>query len=494
MAVCIPTYMLAAGMIAVGMTWLEAVVTVLLGNLIVLVPMIANGHGGTKYGVPFPVLARASFGTVGAHVPAIARAIVACGWFGIQTWIGGAAIYSILVTLDWITPATEANILPFLGISSGQFLCFLMFWLLHVAIVVTGIESIKWFEVYAAPFLIACGIALLIWAFVAVDDTAALFTTSTPRPDGVSFWSIFFPQLTAMVGFWATLSLNIPDFTRYCRSQKDQAAGQLIGLPSTMTLFSFVGIIVTGATVVLYGQAIWDPVELVARMGSSWIVVLSMVALLIATLSTNLAANVVSPANGFSNLAPRWISFRTGALMTAAIGILIMPWRLMTDLSDYIFVWLIGYSALLGPIAGIMLCDYFVIRRTELDVEAFVKKVAWAHFVTDPVHVGPHQAVEAFLRPGVVLVIDEISHLIGVVAVINQRKGPVDRPHIGIAIRDHAAVFEAQALEIGILVLAPGIADGERTGIHDQHRLRRVGTLALKERRQINAFDPIGNG
>ncbi|HJO15856.1 MAG TPA: NCS1 family nucleobase:cation symporter-1, partial [Phycisphaerales bacterium] len=344
--------------------------TVLLGNLIVLVPMIANGHGGTKYGVPFPVLARASFGTVGAHVPAIARAIVACGWFGIQTWIGGAAIYSILVTLDWITPATEANILPFLGISSGQFLCFLMFWLLHVAIVVTGIESIKWFEVYAAPFLIACGIALLIWAFVAVDDTAALFTTSTPRPDGVSFWSIFFPQLTAMVGFWATLSLNIPDFTRYCRSQKDQAAGQLIGLPSTMTLFSFVGIIVTGATVVLYGQAIWDPVELVARMGSSWIVVLSMVALLIATLSTNLAANVVSPANGFSNLAPRWISFRTGALMTAAIGILIMPWRLMTDLSDYIFVWLIGYSALLGPIAGIMLCDYFVIRRTELDVEA----------------------------------------------------------------------------------------------------------------------------
>ena len=370
MAVCIPTYMLAAGMIAMGMTWLEAVVTVLLGNLIVLAPMIANGHGGTKYGVPFPVLARASFGTVGAHVPAIARAIVACGWFGIQTWIGGAAIYSILVTLDWITPATEANILPFLGISFGQFLCFLMFWLLHVAIVVTGIESIKWFEVYAAPFLIACGIALLIWAFVAVDDTAALFTTSTPRPDGVSFWSIFFPQLTAMVGFWATLSLNIPDFTRYCRSQKDQAAGQLIGLPSTMTLFSFVGIIVTGATVVLYGEAIWDPVELVMRMGSSWIVVLSMVALLIATLSTNLAANVVSPANGFSNLAPRWISFRTGALMTAAIGMLIMPWRLMTDLSDYIFVWLIGYSALLGPIAGIMLCDYFVIRRTELDAEA----------------------------------------------------------------------------------------------------------------------------
>ena len=370
MAVCIPTYMLAATMIAAGMTWWQAVLTVLLGNLIVLGPMVANGHGGTKYGVPFPVLARASFGTVGAHVPSIARAIVACGWFGIQTWIGGAAIYSILGALGWITPATEADFLPFLGISIGQFLCFIAFWLVHVVIVLTGIESIKWLEAYAAPFLIACGIGLLIWAFVAVEDTSMLFTSSSSRPDGVSFWTIFFPALTAMVGFWATLSLNIPDFTRYCRSQADQAAGQLMGLPSTMTLFSFVGIMVTGATVVLYGEAIWDPVKLVARMGSTWVVVLSMLALLIATLSTNLAANVVSPANGFSNLAPRWISFRTGAMATAVIGILIMPWRLMTDLSDYIFVWLIGYSALLGPIAGIMLCDYFLIRKTELNAEA----------------------------------------------------------------------------------------------------------------------------
>jgi NCS1 family nucleobase:cation symporter-1 len=332
--------------------------------------MIANGHGGTKYGVPFPVLARASFGTVGAHIPSIARAIVACGWFGIQTWIGGAAIYSILGALGWIAPATEGDILPFLGISIGQFLCFFAFWILHVVIVLTGIESIKWVEAYAAPFLIACGVALLVWAFVAVDDTAALFASDAPREGGKSFWTIFFPQLTAMVGFWATLSLNIPDFTRYCRSQQDQAAGQLMGLPSTMTLFSFVGIIVTGATVVLFGEAIWDPVLLVSRMGSPLVVVISMIALLIATLSTNLAANVVSPANGFSNLCPSAIGFREGAMITAVIGILIMPWRLMTDLSDYIFVWLIGYSALLGPIAGIMLCDYFVVRKTELNADA----------------------------------------------------------------------------------------------------------------------------
>ena len=332
--------------------------------------MIANGHGGTKYGVPFPVLARASFGTTGAHIPALARAVVACGWFGIQTWIGGAAIYSICAAVGWITPAVEADVLPFLGISLGQFLCFLAFWLIHVVIVLAGIDSIKWVEAWAAPFLIACGVALFFWALFAVDDISALFERSSHPPEGVSFWSIFFPQLTAMVGFWATLSLNIPDFTRYCRSQRDQAMGQLMGLPSTMTLFSFVGIIVTGATVVLYGEAIWDPVALVSRMGSPTVVVISMIALLIATLSTNLAANVVSPANGFSNLLPTRIGFRGGAMITAVIGIIIMPWRLMTDLSDYIFVWLIGYSALLGPIAGIMLCDYFILRKTELDVDA----------------------------------------------------------------------------------------------------------------------------
>ncbi len=370
MAVCIPTYMLAAGMIEKGMAWWQALLTVMLGNLIVLVPMVLNGHGGTKYGIPFPVLARASFGTSGAHVPAVARSLVACGWFGIQTWIGGAAIYAILSTLGWISEDPEAARIGFLGISAWQFACFLAFWALHVAIIMCGITSIKWLESWAAPFLIASGVALLIWAIVKVDDPGKLFKSQSSFTSAGQFWSVFSVQLTAMVGFWATLSLNIPDFTRYTRSQRDQIVGQVAGLPATMTLFCFIGIIVTGATVVIFGEAIWDPVELVKRMGSPTVVVVSMLALLLATLSTNLAANVVSPANGFSNLAPRRIGFRLGGLITCVIGIAIMPWRLMEDLGAYIFTWLIGYSALLGPIAGIMICDYFLIRRTRLDVDA----------------------------------------------------------------------------------------------------------------------------
>jgi NCS1 family nucleobase:cation symporter-1 len=368
MSVCIPTYTLAANMIDKGMSWWQAVLTVMLGNVIVLVPMVLNGHGGTKYGVPFPVLARASFGTSGAHVAAIARALVACGWFGIQTWIGGWAIYQILGALGWIDVAADQQ--RVLGVTGIQFLCFLAFWALNLVVILRGINSIKLLESWAAPFLLVMGVALLVWAIMKVESPGALFAQQSRFETRGEFWKVFFPQLTAMVGFWATLSLNIPDFTRYCRSQRDQALGQLLGLPTTMTLFCFVGVVVTAATVLIYGEAIWDPVTLVARLGTTPVVVIALVVLTVATLSTNLAANVVSPANGFSNAWPRRISFRTGGIITCVIGVVMMPWYLYNDLGAYIFTWLIGYSALLGPIAGIMLCDYFLLRRTRLDAAA----------------------------------------------------------------------------------------------------------------------------
>lgn len=370
MAVCIPTYMLAASMIGAGMRWWQAVLTVMLGNCIVLVPMVLNAHGGTKYGIPFPVLARASFGTTGAHIPAVARALVACGWFGIQTWIGGAAIYSIATVLGWITEDPEASRLAFIGISPWQLVCFAIFWAVHLAIILKGINSIKWLEAWAAPFLIVSGLALLAWAVLRVDNMGDLFQNESGFKTRGDFWKAFFPSLTAMVGFWATLSLNIPDFSRYCKAQRDQALGQLLGLPTTMTLFCFIGIVVTGATVPIFGEAITDPIELVSRLGSKPVVVVSLFAVLLATLSTNLAANVVSPANGFANLAPSRVSFRTGAIATCVIGVIIMPWRLYNDLGGFIFTWLIGYSALLGPIAGIIIADYFILRRTRLDVGA----------------------------------------------------------------------------------------------------------------------------
>jgi len=368
MAVCIPTYMLAAGLIQQGMNWSQALFVIFLGNLIVLVPMTLNAHPGTKYGIPFPVLLRASFGPWGSNIPALMRGIVACGWFGIQTWVGGAAIYATTAVIFGFD-ASERIPLPILGISAGEFACFMIFWAVNVYFILRGMDSIKWLEALSAPFLLLVGLVLVWWAWGAANGFGPIFSQPSRLGTDGAFWPIFGAGLTAMVGYWATLSLNIPDFSRYARDQRAQITGQAIGLPATMTLYSFVGIIVTSATIVIFGEALWDPVKLIARVGNPLISAIALVVLAVATLSTNIAANVVSPANDFSNLNPRRISFRTGGLITAFLGILMFPWKLYEDPSGYIFAWLIGYSALLGPIAGIMIADYFVYRRQHLDVD-----------------------------------------------------------------------------------------------------------------------------
>jgi NCS1 family nucleobase:cation symporter-1 len=362
MSVCIPTYMLASGLIAGGMSWWQAIGTILLGNLIVLVPMLLNAHAGTKYGIPFPVFVRASFGVRGANVPAVLRALVACGWFGIQTWIGGQAIFAMLSIL-WSIKAS----------SSGVFVCFMAFWALNIVVIWRGIDTIKFLEGIAAPFMLGVGLLLLWWVTSQAGGLGPVLSTPSKFKSTAEFLKFFIPSLTGMVGFWATVALNIPDFTRYAKSQRDQALGQAIGLPAAMTLYSFIGVAVTSASVVIFGQPIWDPVVLLGRFNRPVVAFIALIALLIATLNTNVAANVVSPSNDFSNLNPRRISFRTGGLITGVIGIAMMPWRLLGDFSDYIFGWLVGYSGLLGPIAGIMIADYFILRKCELDVNALYR-------------------------------------------------------------------------------------------------------------------------
>ncbi len=372
MAACIPTYMLASSLIGGGMNWWQAVLTIFLGNLIVLVPMVLNAHAGAKYGIPFPVYCRPAFGTRGANVPAVLRALVACGWFGIQAWIGGEAIYKILGV--FFPTLVSASPLPFLGINFPQIVCFLFFWAINVWVIHKGIESIRLLLSIKAPLLIVLGLLLLFWAYDHAGGFGPILSQPSAfapgQPKAGRFWSFFLPALTGMIGFWATLSLNIPDFSRYARSQRDQAAGQALGLPTTMALYSFIGVAVTSATTIIYGHTIWDPVELLTRFDHPLVLIVAMLALCIATLATNIAANVVGPANDFAQLAPSKISFRTGGLITALIGIAIMPWKLVADPSGYIFTWLVGYSALLGPIGGILIADYFVVRKRQLDVAA----------------------------------------------------------------------------------------------------------------------------
>ncbi len=364
MSVCIPTYMLASGLIAGGMNWWQALGTIFLGNLIVLAPMLLNAHAGAKYGIPFPVFVRASFGVRGANLPAILRALVACGWFGIQCWIGGQAIHSMLVIL-W----------PAAGSTGGSvWLCFFAFWILNMLVVWRGIDTIRVLEGIGAPFMLLVGLLLLWWITSKAGGLGPVLSAKSKFETGAAFFRFFVPSLTAMVGFWATVALNIPDFTRFARNQRSQIIGQVLGLPTAMTLYSFIGVAVTSASVILFGEAIWDPVQLIGRFQQPAIAFVALVAILLATLNTNVAANVVSPSNDFSNLNPQRISFRAGGMITGLVGVMMMPWKLVGDYGAYIFGWLVGYSGLLGPIAGTMIADYFLLRRRTLNVDDLYRR------------------------------------------------------------------------------------------------------------------------
>ena len=370
MAICVPTYTLGGVLTAYfGLSVGEALWTILIANIVVLIPLTLNAFPGTRYGIPCPVVLRASFGIIGSNVPSLIRAIVACGWFGIQTLFGGIAIHLLLSALfdGWAA----------LG-GTGEVIGFFIFWVANLTVVIRGSESIKHLESLAAPMLLVVALGLLVWAIPKVSMTELLAVPAN-RPEGASFFGYFMAGLTAMVGFWATLSLNIPDFSRFARSQRAQVAGQIIGLPLTMLLFAGLGVVLTAASLELVGETVSDPINLIGRIDSPFWVVLAMLMIILATISTNTAANIVSPTNVFQNVAPKYINENKGVILTGLIGLALMSWELLkklgwldteVSLESLYSNWLIGYSSLLGPIAGIMLCDYFVLRRMRLDADA----------------------------------------------------------------------------------------------------------------------------
>lgn len=390
MAHCIPTYMLASGLISAGMNWWQALLTILVGNTIVLLPILANSHPGTKYGIPFPVFARASYGVFGANVPAIMRALVACGWFGINAWIGGQALQTFFNSMapGWpsllgemsascppATPDALGQMLPppcdamtwaFGGHYPTEWLSFALFWCLNILIVYRGMEIVRRFENIAAPYVLVMTALLVAWAIWKAHGLGAVMRDEGKFHTLGQFWPVFVPSVTAMIGFWSTLSLNMPDFTRFGRSQKEQAVGQVVALPTTMTVFALMGIVITSASAEIYGKPIWDPVELVGMFPSRALVGISMLTVVIATLGVNIAANVVSPANDFANLKPGKISFKTGGLITGILGAVMLPWKLIADPNGYIFKWLLGYSGGLGSIAGVLVADYWFVRKKQL--------------------------------------------------------------------------------------------------------------------------------
>jgi NCS1 family nucleobase:cation symporter-1 len=375
MSINIPTWALAAGLMSpsVGMDWVQALLVIGLANVIVLIPMLLISHAGTKYGIPYPVVARASFGVWGANLPALLRAGVACGWFGIQTWIGGLTIYGMGAAIFnallgegnfWTTAGTISIGFGDAAVQQWtMWLSFLIFWALNILIIIRGMDTLKRFESWAAPFMIVIFVGLMVWMVSQAGGLGPVVETSGKLGWGPDFWAVLPISLMGMIAFWSTLSLNMPDFTRFGRSQREQAVGQAVGLPTTMTLFPLVGVLTVSAAFIVFGKYLWEPTALVAEVESPIIQVLILFTLMLATLTTNVAANVVSPSYDFSNAWPKRISFRTGGIITGIIGILIMPWYLFSDPSIYIFTWLGTYGGLTGAIAGVLIADYWLIRR-----------------------------------------------------------------------------------------------------------------------------------
>ncbi|MFD2371476.1 NCS1 family nucleobase:cation symporter-1 [Brevibacillus sp. GCM10020057] len=361
MSICLPTYAMAAGLISLGMNWWQAIITIILGNCIVLIPILLNSHAGTKFGIPYPVFARLWFGSKGAHIPAVARGLIGAGWFGINCWFGGASIDTLLMSMSgWE------------NVPGHLWIAFFAFWLLNVWIAYRGPEAIKKMEAWAAPVLIIMSLALLVWALTKAGGWGPMLSAPSKFTSTADFLKVFFPSLTGAIAFWATMALNIPDFCRYAKSQRAQAVGQSVALPTTMGFFSFIGVAVASATVVIYGEAIWDPAAVLAKF-SPFAIFLGTIGIVLATLTTNVAANIVAPARAVENLIPRRLTYEHGAIIAGVLSLLMQPWYILENFGNYIFLWLGTYGALLGPIDGIAIADYWLVRKRRIHLVELYK-------------------------------------------------------------------------------------------------------------------------
>ncbi|EPS64628.1 hypothetical protein M569_10151, partial [Genlisea aurea] len=446
LVVGVPTYYLAGSLVELGMAWWQGIATVVTANMILLFPLILTGHPGSKYGVSFPVLARSSFGIRGAHIPTLLRALVGCGWYGIETWIGGEAIF-LLLPAAAKRSSLAANV-SWLGTSPLEFACFAAFWLAQLGIVWRGIDGIRELEKYSAPVLTCLTAGLLLWAYRAAGGFGHMLELSS-RLTGSEFWALFFPSLTANISFWATVALNIPDFTRYARSNADQIVGQ-VGLPVFMGAFTFVGVAVTSSTKVIFGRVISNPIQLLGQIGGVPTKILAIVGISLATVTTNIAANVVAPANALVNLAPSRFTFRRGALLTAVLGVAFQPWRLLKSSESFVYTWLVGYSALMGPI----LADYYVVRRGCLNIgDLYTLSPEGAYYYSG----GYNAAAVAALLAGILPVVPGFLRKVGILEKVSG---------LFSGIYDNAWFFSF--FTAGILHVIFSLLLSKKTGTHDR--------------------------
>ncbi|WP_252606831.1 NCS1 family nucleobase:cation symporter-1 [Bacillus paralicheniformis] len=363
----IPTYATVGGLIAIGLSPWQVLGIIAVASIVLYAALALNGHAGAKYGVPFPVLIRSSFGIYGANIPAFLRGFVAIMWFGIQAFAGSIALNILILNMwsGWKDIGGDWNLF---GLHLSGLLSFVFFWGIHLLVLHHGMESIRKFEVWAGPLVYLVFGGMVWWA---VDIAGGLGPIYSQPGKFQTFGELIWPFLagvTGIIGIWATLILNIPDFTRFAASQKEQIRGQFYGLPGTFVLFAFASITVTSGSQAAFGEPIWDVVDILAHFDNPYVIALSVITLCIAAISVNVAANIVSPAYDLANFLPKYIDFKRGSYLTAVLALFTFPWKLMeNEASVFSFLGTIG--GILGPVAGVMLADYFIIRKRTLCLE-----------------------------------------------------------------------------------------------------------------------------
>ena len=383
LSISIPALALAASLVSLGVSPLLSIINVILGNLIVLIPIQLNSHVGTRYGIPYPIYARLTFGPVGAHLSSISRSIVGCGWAAIQSWVGGGAIAVLFGTMIPFFSDQNATIsLPGNDqVMIGQLIGFFIFVFICGFIAYKGMSNIKIVQNIGGPLLIVFILGLCIWSVTTISSTGhsifELFTAGNNmelinRNGGFAF--VYLAGLTGYIAYWGTIALNIPDFSRNAKSQKVQFGGQLIGMPAPMAICATVGALFAQATLYRYGEVSFDPTSVFYYVDNKIVIVLCSIGVIIATLTTCVAANIVAPANGWSSLAPQKISYKKGVIITLFISVFItQPWFIYGSGSAYIFSWLNNYGTIIAPVAAILCADYFVCKKKRIDIYSLYK-------------------------------------------------------------------------------------------------------------------------
>jgi NCS1 family nucleobase:cation symporter-1 len=396
MSICIPSLALASGLIGMGVSPWMAVLNVALGNVIILVPIQMNSHIGTKYGIPFPLFARMTFGTKGAHLPAILRGVTACGWTAVQAWVGGGAVAAVIgIFAKKFADQSWTMSLPSWGgmqtVSTGTFIGYVLFMLFVCWVAYKGLEQIKWVQNIGGPILIVVMIALLIWSASQASNAGYGFWDVMNQSSDQALLDsngglalVYLGGLMGNIAFWATMALNIPDFSRYAKSQKSQFRGQLYGMPIPMAACAFIGAYFAQATKVaqLYQnpetgeyEALFDPTGVFYYIDNPVVVFIAAFGVVMATITTCVAANVVAPANGFSNISPKRISYKRGVLIAVFIAFFILQAWWIYGSGGAFFTWMNAYGSILAPIAAIFIADYFVVKKQRVDVAGLFRGV-----------------------------------------------------------------------------------------------------------------------